>query len=76
MPKLVNSLPKYRKHRASGQAVVAINGRDHYLGPHGTRTNKHEYGWLVAEYLTSGRSLSFGAAMSTMDGDEVVDLPF
>ena len=28
MPRLVQSVPKYQKHRASGQAVVSINGRD------------------------------------------------
>ncbi len=33
MPALSKSLPKYRKHRASGQAVVTIAGVDHYLGP-------------------------------------------
>ena len=32
MPKLVNVLPKYRRHRKSGQAVVTIHGRDFYLG--------------------------------------------
>ena len=37
MPRLVRTLPKYRKHKASGQAVVTLNGRDHYLGPHGTQ---------------------------------------
>ena len=43
MPKLTNSVPKYRKHRASGQAVVTLNGRDHYLGPHGTKASRIEY---------------------------------
>ena len=32
MPRLTNAAPKYRKHRASGQAVVTLNGKDHYLG--------------------------------------------
>ena len=27
------SIPAYRKHRPTGQAVVSISGRDHYLGP-------------------------------------------
>ena len=36
MPRRTNSLPKYRKHRASGQAVVALDGQDFYLGPHGS----------------------------------------
>ena len=32
MPKLKNKLPTYRVHKASGQAVVTLNGRDIYLG--------------------------------------------
>jgi integrase len=61
MPKLIEALPRYRKHRASGQAIVTLNGRDYYLGPHGTKASKLEYDRLIAEYLTSGRSASFGA---------------
>jgi hypothetical protein len=37
MPRLIHAPPKYRKHKASGQAVVTINGRDHYLGPSAAR---------------------------------------
>ena len=48
MPKLTYSLPKYRKHRASGQAVVTLNGRDFYLGPHGSKVSKMEYDRLIA----------------------------
>ena len=40
MPRYVNAVPKYRKHRASGQAIVTIHGRDHYLGPHGTKASR------------------------------------
>ncbi|WP_417847301.1 hypothetical protein [Thalassoglobus sp.] len=29
-------VPSYCLHKASGQAVVRINGRDHYLGLYGT----------------------------------------
>ena len=61
MPRLVNQPPKYRKHKASGQAVVTLNGRDHYLGPHGTKASGREYDRLIAEYFSSGRSPSFGA---------------
>ena len=34
-----SDVPTYRKHR-SGQARVTINGRDYYLGPHGTKASK------------------------------------
>lgn len=37
MPHLTKSTPKYRKHRASGQAIVTLNGEVFYLGPHGAR---------------------------------------
>jgi hypothetical protein len=56
MPRLIRTLPTYRKHRASRQAVVIICGRDHYLGPHGTKPTKVEYDRLIVEYLSSGRS--------------------
>ena len=47
--------PKYRKHRASGQAVVTISGRDHYLGPFGTKASRVEYDRLIGEWLAAGR---------------------
>ena len=32
MPRLIHKVPRYAKHRASGQAVVTLNGKDRYLG--------------------------------------------
>lgn len=55
MPQLTNSPPKYRKHAASGQAIVTLNGHDLYLGPYGSRASKTEYDRLIAEWLSSGR---------------------
>jgi hypothetical protein len=55
MPRLTNSVPKYRKHRASGQAIVTIAGRDHYLGLWRSKASKAEYERLVGEWLASGR---------------------
>jgi hypothetical protein len=57
MPRLSNSLPKYRKHKASGQAIVTLNGRDIYLGPHGTKASKREYDRIIGEWLQNGRQL-------------------
>ncbi len=57
MPKLVIAVPRYAKHRASGQAVVSIEGRDFYLGPHGTRASRVEYDRIVNEWLANGRRL-------------------
>jgi hypothetical protein len=42
VPRLVQAVPKYRKHRASGQAIVTISGRDHYLGPFNSKASKVE----------------------------------
>ncbi|MBI3838139.1 MAG: hypothetical protein HY288_09435 [Planctomycetia bacterium] len=59
MPILTSEkLPKYRRHRASGQAVVTLAGRDHYLGPHGTKASKLEYDRLIAQWLANGRTLT------------------
>ncbi len=60
MPRLSNSLPKYRKHLGSGQAVVTLSGRDFYLGPHNTKASKLEYDRLIGEWLANGRKLSTG----------------
>ena len=68
MPRLSKSVPKYRKHRASGQAVVTLSGVDHYLGPHGTKTSKVEYDRLIGEWLVGGRTLP------SDDGITVVEL--
>ena len=55
MPTLTYATPKYRLHRASGQAIVTIAGKEHYLGPHGTRASRIEYDRLVGEWLAAGR---------------------
>src|SRR5262245_36288688 len=70
MPKLSDSaVPSYRKHKASGQAVVTLNGHDEYLGPYGTKASKNLYDRLVAEWLASGR----GRAPQTGNGLSVAE---
>ena len=56
MPRLSHVSPKYRKHKSTGQAVVTINGRDHYLGPHGTIASRKEYDRLITEWIGNGRT--------------------
>lgn len=51
MPRRKNTVPKYRKHRASGQAVFTLDGFDFYLGPHGSEVSVREYDRLVGEWL-------------------------
>ncbi len=44
----LRSLPNYSKHKAAGQAVVGLSGKDVYLGPYGTKASKLEYDyWSV-----------------------------
>jgi len=70
MPKLVTSVPKYRKKSRPGsqpQAVVTLNGRDHYLGLYGSKASKVEYDLLVNQWLASGRSPRFGLPEEQLD---------
>ena len=60
MPRLTNRNPKYRRHRASGQAIVTLNGDDVYLGPYGTRASRAEYDRVIGEWLARGRQLPSG----------------
>jgi integrase len=65
-------LPRYRKHKASGQAVVTAAGKDHYLGPHGTKASKTEYDRIIAEWLASGRRASVGPSAPAVSVVEVL----
>lgn len=56
MPRLVRAVPRYRKHKASGRAIVTIGGVTHYLGPHGSQTSIDAYDRLIAEYLSAKRT--------------------
>src|SRR5262245_54011894 len=51
------AIPSYRRHRASGQAVVTLNGVDHYLGPWNSPQSKAEYDRITQEWLARGRRL-------------------
>jgi hypothetical protein len=55
MPRLIASVPKYLRHRASNQAVVNLNGQDHYLGPYGTKASRIDYDRLIGEWLARDR---------------------
>jgi hypothetical protein len=53
-------VPKYRKHKPTGQAVVTLGGKDHYLGRHGTAASKERYVRLIAEWLDRGQQVKRG----------------
>jgi hypothetical protein len=57
-------VPSYRQHKAPGQAVVTLGGRDFYLGLYGTEISRREYDRLIAEWLANGRVVPVDAALS------------
>lgn len=69
MPRLVHTVPQYRLHRASGQALVTLGGRDHYLGPWRSKASRIAYDRLVSEWLARDRQPTI-----ERDGLEIVDL--
>src|SRR5690606_38998068 len=50
-------IPSMTLHKATGQAVVRLAGKDHYLGTFGTDEARERYDRLIAEWLASGRRL-------------------
>lgn len=55
MADVSRSVPSYRLHKASQQAVVTLAGRDHYLGPFKSAASRREYDRLISEWLAAGR---------------------
>ncbi len=55
MPKLLYAAPKYCLFRVSGQAIVTLNGHDHFLGPWKPKASLVEYDRLTGEWLANGR---------------------
>ncbi|WP_437203495.1 tyrosine-type recombinase/integrase [Planctomicrobium sp. SH664] len=47
------TLPKYSLHRATGQARVRIDGKDHYLGVYGSAESNQRYTELLARWQRS-----------------------
>jgi len=50
-------IPKLCHHRASGRAVVRLNGKDIYCGKWGTKSARAEYDRMVAQWIAAGREL-------------------
>ena len=50
-------VPAYRRHKPTGQAVVTLNGHDHYLGPWYCARSRQEYDRLISEWIANGRRL-------------------
>jgi hypothetical protein len=54
MPKTFK-VPSLRLHKATGKAVVRLNGRDFYFGPYGSVESERDYHGLMARWLAGGR---------------------
>ena len=46
-------IPSYRLHKPTGRAVVRLNGRDVYLGKHGTSESQIAYKRVISEWLAN-----------------------
>ncbi len=55
-------IPAYRLHKSSGQGVSTIAGKDYYFGPYRDKASEKKYRTLIAEFLASNSSQSFGIA--------------
>jgi hypothetical protein len=49
-------VPTYRHHKPTNQAVVTLNGKDHYLGRWNSKASRGEYDRLIGEWLAAGCS--------------------
>jgi hypothetical protein len=73
MPRRRNSVPSFRLHRQSGQAIVtltdALTGRRHdvLLGHFDTPASRQEYARIIAEWEGRGRqSPASGPALADL----------
>ena len=71
-------VPKYRHHRASGQAFIEILGHRHYLGKSNTASSQERYRQIVAELVSSGDapSLRVGDQLQLTINELVLDTYF
>jgi hypothetical protein len=53
LPRLTSKLPLLRYHKACGQAVVTLGGRDCYLGSWNSAESRVEYERVICERLVS-----------------------
>jgi integrase len=59
------SIPSYRFHKRSGQAIVTLSGRMFYLGPYDSAESRERYNEVVAQWLAQGRRWLASASLAT-----------
>lgn len=72
MPKLNHAVPKYRQHKASGQAIVTLQGKDRYLGPWQSQASRLEYDRLIGEWLAAGRPQTHACTATDITVSELI----
>lgn len=58
MPNVSARVPGLCKHRATGQTVVRLNGKDFYLGRYCSSAAKGEYDRRINDWLAHGRQIA------------------
>lgn len=53
MPKLIRRLPKLARLKASGQAIVTLEGRVRYVGTYGTEAARLKYDRIITERVSN-----------------------
>ena len=71
-----NSVPSYRLHKQSGQAIVTFpdgcgGRRDYLLGPYGSPESRAEYARLLAEWEANSRRLPKAPAASDLTVNKI-----
>ena len=72
MRKPTQRTSSYCLHKASGQAVVRIDGKDHYLGKYDTPESRAEFDRLIAGWLGNGRCLPIASSAAGLTVNEVI----
>jgi integrase len=62
MSRTADSVPSYRRHKSSGQAIVTLSDglggrKDFLLGRHGSKQSRVEYARVIQEWEAAGRRL-------------------
>lgn len=67
------SIPSYRLHKPSGQAVVTLNGRDIYLGRWNSPESREAYSRQIAEWTLHGCRPQTSGARGELTVVELID---
>lgn len=68
MSRITRKPPSYRRHKATGNAVVTIGGRDHYLGAHRSPESLDAYKRLISEWSAAGPAAVAATAVAAKSG--------